>query len=78
MCYIRVISQILPLEHYFYVFSMFLICKAQADERAAKLKEQLEKQRREMFEREQKQWQDHVSNVPPPSPVKECPGQIVR
>ncbi|XP_071846816.1 serine/threonine-protein kinase Nek1-like isoform X3 [Apostichopus japonicus] len=35
--------------------------KAQADERAAKLKEQLERQRREMYEREQKQWQEHLA-----------------
>ncbi|KAJ8028171.1 Serine/threonine-protein kinase Nek1 [Holothuria leucospilota] len=57
--------------------------KAQADERAAKLKEQLEKQRREMYEREQKQWQEHMArkrsqdksvDQKPPSGIKPVAG----
>ena len=35
--------------------------QAQADEKAARLKEQLEKQRREAYEKEKKQWEEHVS-----------------
>ncbi|XP_072040814.1 serine/threonine-protein kinase Nek1-like isoform X2 [Amphiura filiformis] len=35
--------------------------KAQADEKAAKLKEQLEKQRRDAYEKEKKQWEEHLA-----------------
>ncbi|XP_038057121.1 serine/threonine-protein kinase Nek1-like isoform X3 [Patiria miniata] len=35
--------------------------KAQADEKAAKLKEQLERQRREAYEKEKKSWEEHVT-----------------
>uniref|UniRef100_A0A8C5H975 non-specific serine/threonine protein kinase n=1 Tax=Gouania willdenowi TaxID=441366 RepID=A0A8C5H975_GOUWI len=38
--------------------------KAQANARAAVLKEQLEKKRREAHEREKKAWEDHVSSCP--------------
>ena len=48
--------------------SLFLIyiciCtrQAQAHARAAVLKEQLEKKRREAYEREKRAWEDHVSS----------------
>eukprot|EP00057_Strongylocentrotus_purpuratus_P023351 XP_011677825.1 PREDICTED: serine/threonine-protein kinase Nek1 isoform X2 [Strongylocentrotus purpuratus] len=35
--------------------------KAQANQRAAKLKEQLEKQRRDAYEKEKRAWDDHLS-----------------
>ncbi|XP_038057120.1 serine/threonine-protein kinase Nek1-like isoform X2 [Patiria miniata] len=35
--------------------------KAQADEKAAKLKEQLERQRREAYEKEKKSWEEHIA-----------------
>lgn len=44
--------------------SVSLFCsvlQAQANARAALLKEQLEKKRREAYEREKRAWEDHVS-----------------
>ncbi|XP_033631627.1 serine/threonine-protein kinase Nek1-like isoform X2 [Asterias rubens] len=35
--------------------------KAQADEKAARLKEQLERQRREAYEKEKRSWEDHIN-----------------
>lgn len=37
-------------------------CQAQANARAAVLKEQLEKKRKEAYEREKRAWEDHVSS----------------
>lgn len=50
-------------------------CQAQANARAAVLKEQLEKKRKEAHEKEKRAWEDHVSPVilrstlRPPFPV---------
>ena len=41
-----------------------LFVQAQADEKAARLKEQLERQRREAYEKEKRSWEDHVSHSP--------------
>lgn len=44
--------------------SVSLFCsvlQSQANARAALLKEQLEKKRREAYEREKRAWEDHVS-----------------
>lgn len=37
--------------------------QAQANARAAVLKEQLEKKRKEAYEREKRAWEDHVSSI---------------
>lgn len=37
--------------------------KAQAKARAAVLKEQLERKRKDAYERERKAWEEHVRNV---------------
>nr|XP_054755048.1 serine/threonine-protein kinase Nek1-like isoform X3 [Lytechinus pictus] len=56
--------------------------KAQADQRAAKLKEQLEKQRREAYEKEKRAWDDHlakkrVTDKPAAAPSKPVQGPAV-
>ena len=44
-------------------FSRMCFCQTQANARAAVLKEQLEKKRKEAQEKEKKAWEDHVSPV---------------
>uniref|UniRef100_A0A8C2XU06 non-specific serine/threonine protein kinase n=1 Tax=Cyclopterus lumpus TaxID=8103 RepID=A0A8C2XU06_CYCLU len=53
--------------------------KAQANARAAVLKEQLEKKRREAQEREKRAWEDHVRSYHSlHSPTVTCPNRCVR
>lgn len=51
--------------HSLILLGLYVICiyQAQANARAAVLKEQLEKKRREAHEREKKAWEDHVSSI---------------
>lgn len=44
-------------KHYIFICTF----QAQANARAAVLKEQLEKKRQEAYEREKRAWEDHVS-----------------
>lgn len=63
---IKTILEILVTQEMFSFFFICLFmwtCQAQANARAAVLKEQLEKKRKEAYEREKRAWEDHVSSI---------------
>lgn len=63
---IKTIWEILVTQEMFSFFFICLFmctCQAQANARAAVLKEQLEKKRKEAYEREKRAWEDHVSSI---------------